>query len=117
MTEGEIKFMIGHKLLCSCSKLLRLTADSSGEFLKNRLGDKMQWTDYEDYEFSNAVKLTSGVSVEYVMMFGDGTLEFRRSGEEDCSNWCEFNNEDLATLLIAIEKEIEEIYENENNHD
>ena len=64
-------------------------------------GSTMEWTDQEVIDLPNGVKLDED-SIDGVLIFGDGTIEFHLKNEQDAINWVKFSNE-------VIEKVIEQL--------
>lgn len=55
-------------------------------------GSTMEWTDHEVIDLPNEVELDED-SIDSVLFFGDGTIEFHYKNEQDAINWAEFSEE------------------------
>ena len=55
-------------------------------------GSTMEWTDHEVIDLPNEVELDED-SIDSILFFGDGTIEFHYKNEQDAFNWAEFNEE------------------------
>ena len=73
--------------------------DEANSFMVN--SSPMEWTDHEVIDLPNEVELDED-SIDGVLIFGDGTIEFHYKNEQDAINWTEFSDE-------VIEKVIEQL--------
>ena len=64
--------------------------DEVNSFMAN--GSPMEWTDHEVIDLPNEVELDED-SIDGVLIFGDGTIEFHYKNEQDAINWTEFSEE------------------------
>lgn len=64
--------------------------DETMSFVLN--GSTMEWTDHEVIVLPNEVELDED-SIDSVLFFGDGTIEFHYKNEQDAFNWAEFSEE------------------------
>lgn len=55
-------------------------------------GATMEWTDHEVIDLPNEVELDED-SIDSILFFGDGTMEFHYKNEQDAINWAEFSEE------------------------
>ena len=55
-------------------------------------GATMEWTDHEVIDLPNEVELDED-SIDSILFFGDGTIEFHYKNEQDAINWAEFSEE------------------------
>ena len=55
-------------------------------------GSTMEWTDHEVIDLPNEVELDED-SIDSILFFGDGTIEFHYKIEQDAFNWAEFSEE------------------------
>lgn len=55
-------------------------------------GSTMEWTDHEVIDLPNEVELDED-SIDSILFFGDGTIEFHYKNEQDAINWAEFSEE------------------------
>ena len=55
-------------------------------------GSTMEWTDHEVIDLPNEVELDED-SIDSVLFFGDGTIEFHYKNEQDAFNWGGFSEE------------------------
>ena len=62
----------------------------------------MEWTDYEVIDLPNKVELNKD-SIDGVLFFGDGTIEFRLKNEQDAINWAEFSKEVIEKVIEQLE--------------
>ena len=65
-------------------------------------GSPMEWTDYETIDLPNEVELDED-SINGVLFFGDGTIEFHLKNEQDAINWAEFNEEVVEKVIGQLE--------------
>ena len=63
----------------------------------------MDLTDYEVIKLPNEVKLDED-SIDYVLIFGDGTMEFHLKNEQDALNWAEFSEEVIEKVIGQLER-------------
>ena len=105
MTHKELtileKIYLGDILLLASSELLGISTNYTNDGLMDIDGNDMEWDDMcaldiEPLQLSDCV-------IDGIIMFGDGTLEFRQN-DNDAVNWCEFNVNDLKTILNEISK-------------
>ena len=77
----------------------------SDETMAFALNDSpMEWTDYETIDLPNEVELDED-SINGVLFFGDGTIEFHLKNEQDAINWAEFSeeiNEKVIEQLVRV---------------
>ena len=62
----------------------------------------MEWTDYEVIVLPNKVELDED-SIDGVLFFGDGTIEFHLKNEQDAINWAEFSEEVIEKVIEQLE--------------
>ena len=55
-------------------------------------GSTMEWTDHEVIDLPNEVELDED-SIDSILFFGDGTIEFHYKNEQEAINWAEFSEE------------------------
>ena len=55
-------------------------------------GSSMEWTDHEVIDLPNEVELDED-SIDSILFFGDGTIEFHYKNEQEAINWAEFSEE------------------------
>ena len=55
-------------------------------------GSPMEWTDHEVIDLPNEVELDED-SIDSILFFGDGTIEFHYKNEQEAINWAEFSEE------------------------
>ena len=65
-------------------------------------GSTMEWTDHEVIDLPNEVKLDED-SIDGVLFFGDGTIEFHYKNEQDAINWTEFSDEVIEKVIEQLE--------------
>ena len=75
----------------------------SDETMAFALNDSpMEWTDYETIDLPNEVELDED-SINGVLFFGDGTIEFHYKNGQDAINWAEFNEEVIEKVIEQLE--------------
>ena len=75
----------------------------SDETMAFALNDSpMEWTDYETIDLPNEVELDED-SIDGVLFFGDGTIEFHLKNEQDAINWAEFSEEINEKVIEQLE--------------
>ena len=75
----------------------------SDETMAFALNDSpMEWTDYEAIDLPNEVELDED-SINGVLFFGDGTIEFHLKNEQDAINWAEFNEKVVEKVIEQLE--------------
>lgn len=75
----------------------------SDETMAFALNDSpMKWTDYETIDLPNEVELDED-SIDGVLIFGDGTIEFHLKNEQDAINWAEFSEEINEKVIEQLE--------------
>ena len=62
----------------------------------------MEWTDYETIDLPNEVELDED-SIDGVLFFGDGTIEFHLKNEQDAPNWEKFSEEVIEKVIEQLE--------------
>ena len=62
----------------------------------------LKWDQYRTITLPNEVKEEEGDSIDAVLMFGDGTLEYHLKNEEDAINWSEFSAETNIDVLYQL---------------
>ena len=65
-------------------------------------GSTMEWTDHEVIDLPNEVKLDED-SIDGVLLFGNGTIEFHYKNEQDAINWTEFSDEVIEKVIEQLE--------------
>ena len=74
--------------------------DEFGSYMVN--GYIMGWTDHEAIHLPNEVKLDED-SIDGVLIFGDGTIEFHLKNEQDAINWAKFSEEVNESVIEQLE--------------
>ena len=59
-------------------------------------------SDYEEIKLPNEVELDED-SIDGVLIFGDGTMEFHLKNEQDAPNWAEFSEEVIEKVIEQLE--------------
>lgn len=70
-------------------------------------GSTMEWTDHEVIDLPNEVELDED-TIDSILFFGDGTIEFHYKTEQDAFNWAEFSegvNEKVIEQLKLVWQE------------
>ena len=63
---------------------------------------KRELSDYETIKLPNEVKLDED-SIDYVLIFGNGTMEFHYKNLQDAINWAEFSEEVIEKVIEQLE--------------
>lgn len=63
---------------------------------------KRELSDYEAIKLPNEVELDED-SINSVLIFGDGTMEFHLKNEQDAPNWAEFSEEVIEKVIGQLE--------------
>ena len=63
---------------------------------------KRELSDYEEIKLPNEVELDKD-SIDGVLIFGDGTIEFHLKNEQDAINWAEFSDEVIEKVIGQLE--------------
>ena len=91
MKTYEKMFSNEVRLMTLIRDILKLTwNDEIRSFMVN--GSIMEWTDYAFIDLPNEVELDED-SIDSILIFGDGTIEFHYKNEQDAVNWAEFSEE------------------------
>lgn len=64
---------------------------------------KRELSDYEVIKLPNEVELDKD-SIDSVLIFGDGTMEFHLKNEQDAINWAEFSEEINEKVIEQLER-------------
>ena len=89
------------RLMILIRDILGLTwNDEANSFMVN--GSPMEWTDHEVIDLPNEVELDED-SIDGILIFGDGTIEFHYKNEQDAINWTEFSNEVIEKVIEQLE--------------
>ena len=63
---------------------------------------KRELSDYETIKLPNEVELDED-SIDGVLIFGDGTMEFHYKNLQDAINWAEFSEEVIEKVIGQLE--------------
>lgn len=63
---------------------------------------KRELSDYEAIKLPNEIELDED-SIDGVLIFGDGTMEFHLKNEQDALNWAEFSEEVIEKVIEQLE--------------
>ena len=63
---------------------------------------KRELSDYETIKLPNEVELDKD-SIDSVLIFGDGTMEFHYKNLQDAFNWAEFSEEVIEKVIEQLE--------------
>ena len=63
---------------------------------------KRELSDYETIKLPNEVELDED-SIDGVLIFGDGTMEFHYKNLQDAINWAEFSGEVIEKVIEQLE--------------
>ena len=95
MLANEIRLMI------LIRDILGLTWNNeTNSYMVN--GSPVERTDYETIKLPNEIDLDED-SIDSVLIFGDGTIEFHLKNEQDAINWAEFNEEVVEKVIEQLE--------------
>ena len=90
------------KLMTFIRGILGLTwNDETNSYMVN--SSPMERTDYETIKLPNEIDLDED-SIDSVLIFGDGTIEFHLKNEQDAINWAEFNEEINEKVIEQLER-------------
>ena len=64
---------------------------------------KRELSDYEEIKLPNEIDLDED-SIDSVLIFGDGTIEFHLKNEQDAINWAEFSEEINEKVIEQLER-------------
>jgi CRISPR/Cas system-associated protein Cas7 (RAMP superfamily) len=91
MQTYEKMFSNEVRLMTLIRDILKLTwNDEVNSFVVN--GSIMEWADHAVIDLPNEVELDED-SIDSILIFGDGTIEFHHKNEQDAVNWAEFSEE------------------------
>ena len=74
--------------------------DETNSYMVN--GFPVERTDYETIKLPNEIDLDED-SIDSVLIFGDGTIEFHLKNEQDAINWAEFGEEINEKVIEQLE--------------
>ena len=74
--------------------------DETNSYMVN--SSPMERTDYETIKLPNEIDLDED-SIDSVLIFGDGTIEFHLKNEQDAINWAEFSEEVIEKVIEQLE--------------
>ena len=74
--------------------------DETNSYMVN--SSPMERTDYETIKLPNEIDLDED-SIDSVLIFGDGTIEFHLKNEQDAPNWAEFSEEVIEKVIEQLE--------------
>ena len=63
---------------------------------------KRELSDYEAIKLPNEIELDKD-SIDSVLIFGDGTMEFHLKNAQDAPNWAEFSEEVIEKVIGQLE--------------
>ena len=75
--------------------------DETNSYMVN--SSPMERTDYETIKLPNEIDLDED-SIDSVLIFGDGTIEFHLKNEQDAINWAEFSEEINEKVIEQLER-------------
>ena len=75
--------------------------DETNSYMVN--SSPMERTDYEIIKPPNEIDLDED-SIDSVLIFGDGTIEFHLKNEQDAINWAEFSEEINEKVIEQLER-------------
>ena len=64
---------------------------------------KRELSDYEAIKLPNEIELDED-SIDGVLIFGDGTMEFHLKNEQDAPNWANFSEEVIEKVIGQLEQ-------------
>ena len=74
--------------------------DETNSYMVN--SSPMERTDYEIIKLPNEIDLDED-SIDTVLIFGDGTIEFHLKNEQDAPNWAKFSEEVIEKVIEQLE--------------
>ena len=74
--------------------------DETNSYMVN--SSPMERTDYETIKLPNEINLDED-SIDSVLIFGNGTIEFHLKNEQDAINWAEFSDEVIEKVIEQLE--------------
>lgn len=91
MQTYEKMFSVEVRLITLIRDILGVTWDNETmSFVLN--GSTMEWTDHEVIDLPNEIELDED-SIDSILFFGDGTIEYHYKNEQDAFNWGGFSEE------------------------
>lgn len=94
-------FTNDEKLMALICGILGLTwSDETHSLMVN--DSKRELSDYEEIKLPNEVELDED-SIDGVLIFGDGTMEFHLKNEQDAPNWANFSEEIIEKVIGQLE--------------
>ena len=93
------KWAIADKCVLQMFKLLCLSI-VDGEVIEN--GKVLRWDECRCYEFPATITLPSGIKVDTLLLFGDGTFEIHEYDTTDAYCWSEYEIEDLTFIYNTL---------------
>ena len=96
------------KMLANDERLMTLICDILGlswsdETYSLMVNDSArELSDYEEIKLPNEVELDED-SIDGVLIFGDGTMEFHLKNEQDAINWTGFSEEVIEKVIEQLE--------------
>ena len=89
------------RLMTFIRDILGLTwNDETNSYMVN--GSPLERTDYETIKLPNEINLDED-SIDSVLIFGDGTMEFHYKNLQDAINWAEFSEEVIEKVIEQLE--------------
>ena len=89
------------RLMALICGILGLTwSDETRSLMVN--DSKRELSDYEEIKLPNEVELDED-SIDGVLIFGDGTMEFHLKNEQDAPNWPKFSEEVIEKVIEQLE--------------
>ena len=74
--------------------------DETNSYMVN--SSPMERTDYETIKLPNEIDLDED-SIDSVLIFGNGTIEFHLKNEQDAPNWAKFSEEVIEKVIGQLE--------------
>lgn len=96
------KWAIADKCVLQMCKLLCLSI-VDGEVIEN--GKVLRWDECRCYEFPAAVTLPSGIKVDALLLFGDGTFEINEADNMGSYGWTDYSEEDMSYIYSFLSYE------------
>lgn len=98
-TEAKLKLELHEKLTSCCMNLLNITFLNDGSVLFN--GELFEYYDYETISLNEDIVYDNDF-IDFILFFGDGTIEFHLKNEQDAYNWSEFDNNIIIKVLKQL---------------
>jgi hypothetical protein len=72
-------------------------------FIDDNNNDVLMWEEWREVWFDNPIPYKND-SIDGILFFGDGCLEFHLQDDGDALNWVEFEKEVIDMVIIELKK-------------